>query len=85
MNSEKRSRTVRNDSLDMATIVPHPVVVGKTHAEHQTPDQNEHPSECTRPAHPRAVVHTLERPLDLGRMIDRCGRRGSLDFERSKE
>lgn len=23
MNSEKRSRTVRSDSLDMATIVPH--------------------------------------------------------------
>ena len=42
MNSEKRSRTVRNDSLDMATIVPHPIGYGKTHADHQFWYLNEH-------------------------------------------
>ena len=30
MNSENRSRTVRKDSLDMATIVPHRIVNRKT-------------------------------------------------------
>jgi hypothetical protein len=39
MNSEKRSRTVRKDSLDMGTIVPHLIGDGKTDAARRILDR----------------------------------------------
>jgi len=41
MNSEKRSRTVRKDSLDMYTIAPHLCVHGKGHADQPNREGNE--------------------------------------------
>src|SRR3990172_8224318 len=53
MNSEKRSRTVRNDSLDMATIVPHRSRKGNSHA-------NSPARQAEAPYLERLACHPLE-------------------------